>query len=273
MNPVITYAGNTNYTKVQIVAKGDGVTSDDSALSDSYNFFYVEKPLDLTGNSENQKFAQYVQDQMIALGGFTNRGLKPRDNLVVLNNTTAKTPLCLVELAFISNENDNKMFDEKFDALALAIVKGTMEYLGDDPATVGTVTVDSDYEFKGEELTINFDVNVGDEVNAKVAFDLISRLGLTSLKADGADVDYSVNAETNAVTAEYAISFTATEAGTYTYTFTYTDSFGDEYTIATVNFIATEILYTLGDLNDDGIVDNLDSVLILKYDAGLSDTL
>ncbi len=74
-----------------------------------------------------------------------------------------------------------------------------------------------------------------------------------------------------AVTAEYAISFTATEAGTYTYTFTYTDSFGNEYTIATVNFIATEILYTLGDLNDDGIVDNLDSVLILKYDAGLSD--
>ncbi|MBQ7048789.1 MAG: N-acetylmuramoyl-L-alanine amidase, partial [Clostridia bacterium] len=237
MDPVITYASNTNYTKVQIVAKGDGVTYDDSALSESYNFFYVAKPVDLrgnkvtsadilidpghggsqpgavgvyangdqrqekvdtlnmslkvgeyfeslgytvaytrnddrdvglmaraamanagefrayicihrnsfttasangietlyqTGDANDQAFAQFIQDEIMALGGFTDRGIKARDNLVVLNNTSAKTPLCLVELGFISNENDNNMYDAMFDDLAYAIVAGTVKYLGDE---------------------------------------------------------------------------------------------------------------------------------------------
>ena len=386
MDPVITYAGNTSYTKVQIVAKGDGVTAADSALSESYNFFYVAKPIDLrgeavthadilidvghggsqpgacgvyadgserqekvdtlnmalkvgeyfeslgytvaytritdtdvglmaraamanagdfkayicihrnsfsdarangietlylTGNAENEKFAQFVQDQMIALGGFTNRGLKPRDNLVVLNNTTAKTPLILVELAFISNENDNKMFDEKFDDLALAIVKGTMQYLGDEPAANGSVTVDGEkYDYAGEALEITVDAVLGD-VKVPVVIDVTSRLGFTGFKGYYGEMSFDIShvlniyptdtKAPNGAVGTCEISETYTEVGAYTYTFTFTDKFGAEYTVATVtvNVTEPEPQYTLGDLNNDGTVDNLDSVIILKYDAGL----
>jgi len=386
MDPVITYAGNTSYTKVQIVAKGDGVTATDSALSESYNFFYVAKPIDLrgeavthadilidvghggsqpgacgvyadgserqekvdtlnmalkvgeyfeslgysvaytritdtdvglmaraamanagnfrayicihrnsfsdarangietlhlTGSAENAKFAQFVQDQMMALGGFTNRGLKPRDNLVVLNNTTAKTPLILVELGFISNENDNKMFDEKFDDLALAIVKGTMQYLGDEPAANGSVTVDGEkYDYAGEALEIAVDAVLGD-VKVPVVLDVTSRLGFGGFKGYYGETSFEISYTPNIYPADvkapnggvanYEISETYTEVGAYTYTFTFTDKFGAEYTVATVtvNVTEPEPQYTLGDLNNDGTVDNLDSVIILKYDAGL----
>ena len=31
--------------------------------------------------------------------------------------------------------------------------------------------------------------------------------------------------------------------------------------------------YTLGDVNDDGEIDNLDAAMILKYDAGIIDSV
>ena len=43
----------------------------------------------------------------------------------VLNNT--KMPSCLLELGFISNNEDNKLFDENIESYAEAIAKGIIE--------------------------------------------------------------------------------------------------------------------------------------------------
>jgi len=385
MEPVINYAGNTDYTKVQIVAKGDCVEFADSALSDSYNFFYVAKPVDLrgnkvesadilidpghggsqpgacgvypdgserqekvdtlamslklgeyfeklgytvaytritdsdvglmaraamanagtfrayicvhrnsftdarangietlyqTGDANDQALAKCIQDEMMKLGGFTDRGLKPRDNLVVLNNTSAKTPLCLVELAFISNEKDNTTFDEKFDDLAAAIVKGTMYYLGDDPAANGKIVFgETEHTYNGEEIVIDMDVYVGDEVSYEAEIELSNRLGITAMNS-------VINGESNVLAFDYlptvedvkagdaitcSLNFTVNtdEAKQFTASVTYTDKLGGVHTLITVNVNVTEKPYIVGDIDNDGLIDNTDASIILKYDAGI----
>lgn len=233
-----------------------------------------------TGDANDQALAQYIQDEMMKLGGFTNRGLKPRDNLVVLNNTSAKTPLCLVELAFISNENDNNMFDAKFNDLAAAIVKGTMYYLDDDPAANGKVVFDeTEHAYDGEEIVIDLDLYVGDEGDYETTVELSDRLGITAMNS-------IINGESNAMVFEYlpetedvkagqavtsSLAFTVNtdETTQYTVSITYTDKLGGVHTLLTVNVNVTEKPYTLGDINNDALIDNTDAVVMLKYDAGL----
>ena len=60
--------------------------------------------------------------------GFQNRGVIPRPNLAVLRRS--KMPAVLVEVGFIDNEEDNQLFDEKFDQIAQAIADGVLMYLG-----------------------------------------------------------------------------------------------------------------------------------------------
>ena len=52
--------------------------------------------------------------------GFSIRGDKQRDNLVVLNQTSM--PALLFEIGFIDNTGDNKIFDSKFDEIVDAFV-------------------------------------------------------------------------------------------------------------------------------------------------------
>lgn len=54
--------------------------------------------------------------------GFRNIGVIERPNLVVLNSTDI--PALLVEAGFINNSEDNRLFDQQFDAIARAIAKG-----------------------------------------------------------------------------------------------------------------------------------------------------
>ena len=55
-----------------------------------------------------------------------NRGAKTRRNLAVLNGTVA--PAVLVELAFLSNSNEEKLLVEEPYSFANAIVKGIEEW-------------------------------------------------------------------------------------------------------------------------------------------------
>lgn len=377
MDPVVAYGSNTSYTKLQVVAKGDGVASADSALSESYNFFYVEKPLDLrgnrvtsadiiidpghggsqpgacledrqekddtlamslklgetfeklgytvaftriedvddglmsraakvnagnfkaficvhrnaynglangietlyeTGDTLDQAFAQLVQDELVALGIFTDRGLKPRDNLVVTNNASDSVPTILVELAFIDNVKDNEAFDTYNDAIALAIVKGTMKQLNDAPAVNGTITVgDTEYTYNGTEINVALDAIIGEGFTADVKFDLYNRLGITNVLGtdgvDGFDVDCTINSAEKGATATGTNTINATyaEAGTYTVSYTMEDMFGNKYTFLVVTVNVQEPNAELGDVNGDGVVDNLDAAFILKYDAATID--
>lgn len=53
--------------------------------------------------------------------GFENRGVKTRTDLTVLKSTSM--PAVLLETGFIDNAEDNKIFDNKFNAIVNSIVK------------------------------------------------------------------------------------------------------------------------------------------------------
>ena len=57
--------------------------------------------------------------------GFVNQGVNDRPNLVVLNST--QMPAVLVEVGFINNDQDNVLFDERFDDIARAIADGILQ--------------------------------------------------------------------------------------------------------------------------------------------------
>ncbi len=334
MDPRVDYGSNTSYTKVQIKAKGDGVNYADSALSASYNFFYVEKPLDLRGNrvtsadviidpghggsqpgacngtrqekddtlamslklgekleklgytvafcriedvddglmsraakanagdfdmficihrnsynssangvetlyetndALDKAFAQAIQNKFVALGIFTDRGLKPRDNLVVTNNARDDLPTCLVELGFIDTVKDNTAFDTYFDEIALAMAEGCMTYQGKRFDTAGTLTADGvDYAYTGTTLNISAST-------ADISFKLGNGYGISSITCtDGAGSYtpvYSKGGMADFV-ASASGSFTArAEAavnGTVTTTLKFVNGFGAEKTIAVI---------------------------------------
>lgn len=54
--------------------------------------------------------------------GFINLGVNERPNLVVLNRT--QMPAVLVEAGFINTEDDNVLFDARFEEIAGAIAQG-----------------------------------------------------------------------------------------------------------------------------------------------------
>ncbi len=57
--------------------------------------------------------------------GFVNQGVNERPNLVVLNST--QMPAVLIEVGFINNDEDNELFDERFDDIARAIADGILQ--------------------------------------------------------------------------------------------------------------------------------------------------
>ena len=67
-----------------------------------------------------------IQNALIR-SGFANRGVKTA-NFHVLEKTSS--PALLLEVGFIDNTNDNKLFDTKFDTLAKSIAKAIISSLG-----------------------------------------------------------------------------------------------------------------------------------------------
>lgn len=57
--------------------------------------------------------------------GFRNAGVRERTGLVVLRRT--RMPAVLVEAGFINNDEDNRIFDENFDAMAEGIANGILQ--------------------------------------------------------------------------------------------------------------------------------------------------
>ena len=69
---------------------------------------------------------QCIQNQIIDALGTTDRGLKERPGLYVLNSTDM--PAVLVELAFIDNEDDAELLRNNQDDFARAIARGITDY-------------------------------------------------------------------------------------------------------------------------------------------------
>ena len=70
--------------------------------------------------------AEYIQYQIISELGTVDRGVKERPRLYVLNRTNM--PAVLVELAFISNEDDVQMLIDNKEEFAAAIARAVTDY-------------------------------------------------------------------------------------------------------------------------------------------------
>ena len=87
----------------------------------------VENWVFTTPSARSLDAATRVLNNVVAAGVQSNRGIK-RGNFAVLRNTIA--PAMLFEYGFISNAEDNRLFDANFDAYARATANGIMEHLG-----------------------------------------------------------------------------------------------------------------------------------------------
>ena len=91
----------------------------------------------------NQGYAKVFSDKMnsgMESLGYTNRGTKIRTDLYVLNSTDM--PAALIELGFIDNEYDNKLFVDRYDDMINLIARSILETL-DVPAGVDTPVPDA----------------------------------------------------------------------------------------------------------------------------------
>ena len=74
-----------------------------------------------TASPRSLEAATNILNNVVAVGVQNNRGIK-RGDFVVLRETRA--PAVLIESGFISNDEDNRLFDTRFDAYAQAIANG-----------------------------------------------------------------------------------------------------------------------------------------------------
>lgn len=77
---------------------------------------------------EGYKLAECIQNQILdTFEELTDRGLKARTDLAVLNGTDM--PAVLVEMAFIDNPDDAILLRDRQDDFARAIARGVTDYL------------------------------------------------------------------------------------------------------------------------------------------------
>lgn len=84
------------------------------------------------------RLANNINSELEAVG-FNNIGVSERPNLVVLRRT--QMPAALVEVGFINNENDNRTFDQNFNAIAKGIADGILTTLYQRSAMVNSSNV------------------------------------------------------------------------------------------------------------------------------------
>ncbi|MDO4166123.1 MAG: N-acetylmuramoyl-L-alanine amidase [Eubacteriales bacterium] len=69
-------------------------------------------------------FAQNINRELEQVG-FANLGIQERPGLAVLRGTNM--PAALVEVGFLNTDQDNQLFDERFDDIANAIAEGILQ--------------------------------------------------------------------------------------------------------------------------------------------------
>ena len=103
-----------------------------SAGPNGTEVLYMERSTDISGKLTSKIAAQMMQNYLISALGTTDRGIKSRPDLIVLNQSTI--PAILVEIAFLSNEEDAKMITKEenrklaAEAIYSAIIDMTNQY-------------------------------------------------------------------------------------------------------------------------------------------------
>lgn len=106
-------------------------------------------------NTRAYQIGENIMEQLVQLG-FKDLGVEERPGLVVLRRTNM--PAVLLELGFINNDEDNRIFDEQFDQMADAIVRGIEQSIPVVPVKkqygvqVGLFRYQSNAEYLKEEL-------------------------------------------------------------------------------------------------------------------------
>lgn len=87
----------------------------------------VETLIYTNASNQSLRAAENLQQALVNVGVQSNRGVK-RANLSVLRETNA--PSLLLELGFISNDQDNAFFDSRLNAYADAIARSLAQSVG-----------------------------------------------------------------------------------------------------------------------------------------------
>ncbi|MBR3754660.1 MAG: N-acetylmuramoyl-L-alanine amidase [Clostridia bacterium] len=91
----------------------------------------VEIWIENTAPLYEEQMAQHIMDKIAEVGFGTDRGVKRgyqgNSSANYLVNSATDMPSCLVEMGFITTEEDNELFDENFDKYAEAIAQGIIE--------------------------------------------------------------------------------------------------------------------------------------------------
>ncbi len=85
------------------------------------NTYHGAQALVYSDNTRASQIGEAIMNQLVQLG-FQDLGVVERPGLVVLRRTNM--PAVLLELGFINNDEDNRIFDEQFDEMVDAIVRG-----------------------------------------------------------------------------------------------------------------------------------------------------
>ena len=243
-------------------------------------------------SGSNQAFARLVQDEIMALGIFTNRNIKERTDLTVLNNVTSM-PAILMEIGFISNPDDNQRFDTYFNDIAIAVVRGAMVNAGYKTGFEGAVVANgNDYTINDEPLDIHLDLTNYDPENSvlDIMVGIANGLGIKEAAVSVNDGEWiTVEPEPPIIIYSpsdfkypsniyaYTKDFLGIEAGYYTFKCKLVHAveggeiYADETVFLTIHINVMGDPVSVGDVNEDGEVDNLDAALVLQYDAGLID--
>lgn len=75
----------------------------------------------------SRELASYIQRAVVSTTGFTNRGLKNRTDLSVLNRT--KMPACLIEYGFISNTKEAREMNANTTRYGQELYQAIVGYL------------------------------------------------------------------------------------------------------------------------------------------------
>lgn len=91
----------------------------------------VEIWIENTAPLFEEKMAQNILDRINEVGYGSSRGVKRgyqgNSSANYLVNSATDMPSCLVEMGFITTEEDNELFDENFEEYAEAIAQGIVE--------------------------------------------------------------------------------------------------------------------------------------------------
>lgn len=142
-------------------------------------------------NSGKAKTCADTANKKMTAIGFTNRGTKIRTKLAVLRGTTMSA--VLFEVGFITNKNDNSLFDSKFNAIAegladaieAAVGKGSSS--GNSASGSGSFTVKVSGVAKGDVLNIRSGAGASYKKTGELAYNDPNKYTIVQTKKNGSD--------------------------------------------------------------------------------------